>query len=95
MDYYDNYKNNQIETGYSNYFQIVGKPTLEFTPDDELISFNQIGGVVTIKDEDVQYLIMRENVLIKKMTLLLSIMDLIILRRLLMVYHLLIMMIIH
>lgn len=51
MDYYDNYKNNQIETGYSNYFQIVGKPTLEFAPDDELISFNQIGGVVTIKDE--------------------------------------------
>lgn len=51
VDYYDNYKNNQIETGYSNYFQIVGKPTLEFTPDDELISFNQIGGVVTIKDE--------------------------------------------
>lgn len=51
VDYYDNYKNNQIETGYSNYFQIVGKPTLEFAPDDELISFNQIGGVVTIKDE--------------------------------------------
>lgn len=51
VKYYDNYKYNQIETAFSNYFQIVGKPTIEFTPNDEVISFNQIGGKITIKDE--------------------------------------------
>lgn len=51
VQYNDNYKYNEIDTAYSNYFQIVGKPTVEFTPDEELISFNQIGGIVEIKDE--------------------------------------------
>lgn len=51
VQYNDNYKFNEIDTAFSNYFQIVGKPTVEFTPDEKLISFNQIGGVVQIKDE--------------------------------------------
>lgn len=51
VQYNDNYKFNEIDTAFSNYFQIVGKPTIEFTPDEKLISFNQIGGVVQIKDE--------------------------------------------
>ena len=51
VQYNDNYKYNEIDTAFSNYFQIVGKPTVEFIPDESLISFNQIGGSVQIKDE--------------------------------------------
>lgn len=49
IEYYDNYKFNEIETGFSDYFQVVGKPTVEFT--EELVDFNQIVGTVKIKDD--------------------------------------------
>lgn len=49
VEYYDNYKYNEIETGFSNYFQVLGKPVVEFT--EETIDFNQIIGTVKIKDD--------------------------------------------
>lgn len=49
VEYYDNYKYNEIETSLSDYFQVLGKPTIEFT--EELVDFNQIVGTVKIKDE--------------------------------------------
>ena len=48
-EYNDNYKYNEIETGLSNYFQVIGRPTIEFK--EELVDFNQIVGTVKIKDE--------------------------------------------
>jgi len=48
VEYYDNYKYNEIETGFSDYFQVVGKPKIIFT--EELIDFNQIKGIITIED---------------------------------------------
>ena len=51
VDYYDNYKYNQIDTGFSNYFQVLGKPTVSFTINEEETSFNQISGTVIINDE--------------------------------------------
>lgn len=47
--YYDNYKYNEIETGFSDYFQVVGKPVVEF--EKENIDFNQIKGIIKLKDE--------------------------------------------
>ena len=47
-EYYDNYKYNEVETGLSDYFKVVGKPVVEFIEDE--ISFNEISGTVTIKD---------------------------------------------
>lgn len=47
-EYYDNYKYGEIESGFSNYFKVVGKPVLEFS--EEEISFNEIKGTVKIKD---------------------------------------------
>lgn len=35
VEYYDNYKYNQIETGFSNYFQVLGKPTVSFELNEE------------------------------------------------------------
>lgn len=49
VEYYDNYKYNEISTPLSDYFQVLGKPTIEFT--EELVDFNQIIGTVKIKDE--------------------------------------------
>ena len=49
VEYNDNYKYNEIETGLSNYFQVIGRPTIEFK--EELVDFNQIVGTVKIKDE--------------------------------------------
>ena len=49
VEYYDNYKYGEIETGFSDYFQVVGKPTIEFK--EELVDFNQIKGTVKINDE--------------------------------------------
>ena len=49
VEYYDNYKYSEIETGFSDYFQVVGKPTIEFK--EELVDFNQIKGTVKINDE--------------------------------------------
>lgn len=51
VEYYDNYKYNQIETGFSNYFQVLGKPTVSFELNEEKTSFNMIVGTVTINDE--------------------------------------------
>ena len=48
-EYYDNYKYNEVETGFSDYFQVVGKPKIEFEP--EVIDFNQIKGTIKIIDE--------------------------------------------
>lgn len=47
--YYDNYRYNDIETVFSDYFQITGKPTISFEPD--VVDFNRISGTVTIHDE--------------------------------------------
>lgn len=47
--YYDNYRYNEIETMFSDYFQITGKPTISFEPD--VIDFNRISGTITIHDE--------------------------------------------
>lgn len=44
VEYNDNYKYNEIETGLSNYFQVIGRPTIEFK--EELVDFNQIVGTV-------------------------------------------------
>lgn len=49
VEYYDNYKYNEISSPLSDYFQVLGKPTIEFK--EELIDFNQITGTVKIKDE--------------------------------------------
>lgn len=49
VQYYDNYRYNEIETRYSDYFQIVGKPTISFEPSE--IDINRIAGTITIKDE--------------------------------------------
>lgn len=49
VEYNDNYKYNEIETGLSNYFQVIGRPTIEFK--EELVDFDQIVGTVKIKDE--------------------------------------------
>lgn len=77
VQYNDNYKFNEIDTAFSNYFQIVGKPTIEFTPDEKLISFNQIGGVVQIKDEGCTIPNEGRECYNQKITLVLSTMDLI------------------
>ena len=49
VEYYDNYKHNEIETNFSDYFQVVGKPSITF--DEEVIDFNLIKGTIKIKDE--------------------------------------------
>ena len=49
VEYYDNYKYNEISSPLSDYFQVLGKPTIEFK--EELVDFNQIVGTVKIKDE--------------------------------------------
>lgn len=49
VEYYDNYKYGTIETNYSDYFQVVGKPTITF--EEETIDFNYIKGIITLKDE--------------------------------------------
>lgn len=49
IEYNDNYKLNEIETGFSDYFQVVGKPVVEFTEDK--VDFNYIEGTVKIKDD--------------------------------------------
>lgn len=51
VEYYDNYKYNQIETSFSNYFQVLGKPTITFELNEEETSFNVIVGTVKINDE--------------------------------------------
>ncbi len=51
VEYYDNYKYNQIETAFSNYFQVLGKPTISFELNEEETTFNTIVGTVTINDE--------------------------------------------
>ena len=48
--YYDNYRYNEIETIYSNSFNIVGKPTITF--EEDIIDFNRISGTVVIDDTD-------------------------------------------
>ena len=48
--YYDNYRYNEIETKFSDYFQIVGKPTISFNPSE--IDINRIAGTVIIDDVD-------------------------------------------
>ena len=49
VEYYDNYKYNEVESGFSNSFQISGKPILEWEAKE--IDFNTIKGIVRIKDE--------------------------------------------
>lgn len=48
--YYDNYRYNEIETIFSNSFNIVGKPTITF--EEDVIDFNRISGTVIINDTD-------------------------------------------
>ena len=48
--YYDNYRYNEIETRYSDYFQVVGKPTITFEASE--IDINRIAGTVLIEDTD-------------------------------------------
>lgn len=48
--YYDNYRYNEIETKYSDYFQIIGKPTITFEASE--IDINKIAGTVVIEDID-------------------------------------------
>ena len=48
--YYDNYRYNEIETIFSNSFNIVGKPTITF--EEDVIDFNRISGTVVIDDTD-------------------------------------------
>ncbi len=49
VEYYDNYKYNEIETGYSDNFIVLGKPSIEFI--QEIVDFNQIVGIVKLKDD--------------------------------------------
>lgn len=49
VEYYDNYKYSEIETGYSDNFIVLGKPSVEFIP--ETVDFNQIVGIVKLKDD--------------------------------------------
>lgn len=48
--YYDNYRYNEIETSYSDYFEVVGKPVLTF--EASVIDINRIAGTVIIEDAD-------------------------------------------
>lgn len=48
--YYDNYRYNEIETRFSDYFQIVGKPTITFEASE--IDINRIAGTIYIEDAD-------------------------------------------
>ena len=85
VDYYDNYKYNQIDTGFSNYFQVLGKPTVSFTINEEETSFNQISGTVIINDEGCTVPNSGRSCFDQEMKLLLNIMDLIRLRKVLVV----------
>lgn len=48
-EYYDNYKTNEIDSGYSNIFLIAGRPTIEFVQKEN--EFNSISGTIKLKDE--------------------------------------------
>ena len=48
--YYDNYRYNEVSTMMSDYFQIVGKPTISWKPTE--VGINSIAGIVTIEDAD-------------------------------------------
>ncbi len=48
--YYDNYRYNEVSTMMSDYFQIVGKPTISF--DATEIGISSIAGIVKIEDAD-------------------------------------------
>jgi len=50
VQYYDNYRYNEIETIYSESFNVVGKPTISF--EETEIDFNRIAGKVIIDDTD-------------------------------------------
>lgn len=50
VQYYDNYRYNEIETMVSSSFNVVGKPTVTFEASD--IDFNRIAGKVIIDDVD-------------------------------------------
>ncbi|MGM9881448.1 MAG: hypothetical protein ACI31S_01240 [Bacilli bacterium] len=49
VEYYDNYKYGTLETNFSDYFQVVGKPTITF--EEETVDFNLIKGKIILKDE--------------------------------------------
>lgn len=51
-EYYDNEKYNEFETELSDNFILSGKPTLEFTKDEENSSFNRIVGKISLKDDN-------------------------------------------
>lgn len=50
VQYYDNYRYNEIETMLSDSFNVVGKPTVTFEASE--IDFNRIAGRVIIDDAD-------------------------------------------
>lgn len=47
--YYDNYRYNEVKTGFSSSFNVIGVPTLSFEAD--VIEINRIAGTVMINDE--------------------------------------------
>ncbi len=49
VQYYDNYRYNEVETEISNYFQVSGVPTITFEPSN--IDFDRIAGTVVINDD--------------------------------------------
>jgi len=49
IEYYDNYKYNEVETIYSGHFQIVGKPILEH--ETEFVGINAMTVLVKIRDD--------------------------------------------
>lgn len=48
--YYDNYRYNEVSTMMSDYFQIIGKPTIRFEATE--IGISSIAGTVIIEDAD-------------------------------------------
>lgn len=48
--YYDNYRYNEVSTMMSDYFQILGKPTISFEATE--IGISSIAGTITIEDAD-------------------------------------------
>ncbi len=49
VEYYDNYKYNEIETANSEYFMVLGRPKIEFIPEN--VDFNQIIGTIKMEDD--------------------------------------------